>query len=268
MNLRSRIGALRRRVWSGFYRREIPLGQHGPFITFTFDDFPRSAFLVGAPLVERFGGHATFYASLGRIGTKNNLGEQFHKADLQSLVARGHEVASHTFRHSSAHKMGYREFEHDVRRGLEALRDQLGGQASSNFAYPYGEVTLTAKRGLARQLDSCRTTCPGLNGPSVDLNFLYANSLYGGIEKVEFARRLIQQNEASKTWLIFYTHDVSDDPSPYGCTPELLEEALSYATAHGSRLLSIAEVLSEFRSDDSIGRGDRRILEQGCGVRS
>lgn len=252
------------------YKRVIPLGDHGPIITFTFDDFPRSALLHGVEIIERFGGHGTFYVSAGQMGTVNNLGEQCRQADLQALFAGGHEIANHTFAHSSAQRMSFSEFEQDVLHAAQALKAQPGVSPSDNFAYPYGEVTLRAKRKLSGQLDSCRSTCTGLNGPYIDLNLLRANSLYGDLNDAASAKRLITENVARRSWVIFYTHDVTAKPSPFGCTPELLQEAVSYAAKCGNRILSVEEVLSELSSGGRIDATRRRhdTLSQDCRIRS
>jgi peptidoglycan/xylan/chitin deacetylase (PgdA/CDA1 family) len=217
----------------------------GPIITFTFDDFPRSALTLGGAIVEQFGGRATYYVAMGLKETINELGEQFCSADLHSLVERGHEVAGHSFSHLSARRSLVGEFMADVDHGQEAIRESITANASSNFAYPYGEVTLPVKRKLGPRMDSCRGTCCGFNGPDVDLNLLRANSLHGGIDQAEGARRLITENEKRRTWLIFYTHDVSSNPSPFGCTPELLEEVVSFAVERHSRIATVAEVVAE-----------------------
>ena len=99
MSLRSRMGDLRRKVLSGCHRRLVPLGPHGPIITFSFDDFPRTALTIGADIVERVGGRATYYVAMSLMNTTNNLGDQFCAEDLVSVVKRGHEMASHTFSH-------------------------------------------------------------------------------------------------------------------------------------------------------------------------
>jgi peptidoglycan/xylan/chitin deacetylase (PgdA/CDA1 family) len=270
MGLRSRIGAVRRGIWSALYKRVIPLGEHGPITSFTFDDFPRSALTQGAGIIERFGGHATFYVSVGQMGTVNSLGEQFHQPDLRTLLERGHEIANHTFAHSSAQRIPFSEFERDVRHGEEALRTQLGVSRSDNFAYPYGEVTLRAKRQLPACVGSCRSTCGGLNGPSIDLNLLRANALYGDLKAAAVAEDLIRENEARRSWLIFYTHDVRAKPSPFGCTPGLLEQVVSYAAEWGNRILSVEEVLSELSSGRRINSPlhQHNTLSQDCSTRS
>jgi hypothetical protein len=94
-------------------------------------------------------------------------------------------------------------------------------------------------------MKSSRGTVPGFNGPEVDLNLLRANPLYGDADHSESAKKLILENIESRSWLIFYSHDVSKNPSPFGCTPALLEEAVSFAADRGSRIMTVAEVVSE-----------------------
>jgi peptidoglycan/xylan/chitin deacetylase (PgdA/CDA1 family) len=245
MSLRSGIAKVRPHIWSSFYRRTIPLGNLGPIVTFTFDDFPRSALTVGGAIVERFGGRATYYVAMGLMGKSNNLGEQFRPTDLSCLVERGHEVASHTFGHLSARKTPVDAFLRDVDHCEEEIRRSIPLSASGNFAYPYGEVTLAAKKMLGPRMKSCRGTCGGFNGPDVDLNLLRANRLYGGSDQSEAAKQLIVENERRRSWLIFYSHDVASTPSRFGCTPDLLEDVVSSAAGRGARIMTVAEVLSE-----------------------
>ena len=57
-------------------------------------------------------------------------------------------------------------------------------------------------------------------------------------------RKLILDNERKKSWLIFYSHDVQDTPSRFGCTPALLEFAVSCALQTATRILTVAEVVA------------------------
>lgn len=253
LNLRSRIGAVRRYLWCSCYSRVIPLGNRGPIVTFSFDDFPRNALTNGGPIIERYGGRATYYVAMGLIDKNNNLGEQFRTADLSSLIERGHEVANHTFSHLSAQKAPFQMFKRDVDHGEQALRESIAIGPSNNFAYPYGEVTLSAKKHLGPQMLSCRGTCSGFNGPQVDLNLLHANSLYGGMDAADTAKELILENESRKTWLIFYSHDVTDKPSRFGCTPALLEAVVSFAAERGAKIMRVADVVAELYSTNQIG---------------
>ena len=252
-NLRSRIGAVRRYLWCSRYSRVMPLGNRGPIVSFSFDDFPRSALTKGASIIERYGGRATYYVAMGLMDKNNNLGEQFGSADLSSLIERGHEVGNHTYRHLSAQETPFYMFKQDVDRCEQALRESTTIGSSKNFAYPYGEVTLRAKKHLGPQMLSCRGTCSGFNGPQVDLNLLRANSLYGGMEAAETARQLILENENRKSWLIFCSHDVADKPSSFGCTPALLEAIVSFAAGRGTKMMRIGDVVTELYSPSQIG---------------
>jgi len=245
MTLRNRLGDIRRQLWCTFNRRIVTFGQRGPIVSFTFDDFPRSAYLTAAPILESYGARATYYASMALMNTVNKLGEQFHVDDLFSLMERGHEIGTHTFSHISARTVNSGAFARDVERGEQAIHTTTGCPTSGDFAYPYGAVTLATKRRLGRLLRSSRGTCRGLNGPQVDLNLLRANPLYGDISTLESAKRLIHNCEKQNSWLIFYSHDVTKNPSPYGCTPELLEAVCSFATGRRVRFLTIDATLSE-----------------------
>lgn len=243
MTLRSQLGKIRSSILSTLYQRPATLGDLGPIVTFTFDDFPQSAFTVGGKILESHDARATYYVARGLMDSENALGRQFSRDDLTSLVERGHEVAIHGFDHLSARKTGVDEFIADVHRCETTLRECVSTGVTSNFAYPYGHATLSAKRRLGPLMSSSRGTIPGFNGPEVDLNLLRANFLYGGADQFERAKQLIQKNVESKSWLIFYSHDVADQPSQYGCTPELLQQTLCYAVEQGTKVMTVADVV-------------------------
>jgi len=179
------------------------------------------------------------------MNTVNELGEQFRRSDLEMLSDDGHELASHTFSHVSCRSVSDGQFADEVDRGRKAIQEITGQSDSGNFAFPFGEFTLRARKNLSSRLVSCRSIRNGLNGPEIDLSLLRANSLYGDDDKIEAAWQLIHQNEKQKGWLIFYTHDVRPNPSRFGCTPSLLESVVSFASRSGARIMTVAEVLAE-----------------------
>lgn len=229
---------------SSLYRRTVPLGVCGPIVSFTFDDFPRTAYSAGGSILERFGARGTYYTAFGLMNTEDEVGDQFRAADVDSLLEQGHELASHTFSHISARAVSCATFCKDVKRGLDAV-EQASGVEASNFAYPFGHMTIQAKRALGTSLTSARSIVPGFNGPEIDLNMLRANSLYGHLEGAREVDELVAENARRKTWLIFYTHDVRPKPSAFGCTPALMELAVSCAVRSGCRILTVREALLE-----------------------
>jgi peptidoglycan/xylan/chitin deacetylase (PgdA/CDA1 family) len=244
MMLRSKVASARRRLLSSLHRRLVPIGDRGPIVSFSFDDFPRTAYAIGGRILKTFGARGTYYAAVGLMGTRNELGEQFCKDDLLALIDDGHELGSHTFSHVSCRSTSGNAFAKEVEEGQRAI-EELTGTNPDNFAFPFGDVTLSAKRTISAKRASCRGIWQGLNGPDIDLNLLRANSLYGDSSQCDQIRRLIKENERQKGWIIFYTHDVRPNPSRFGCTPALLEYAVSLASEGGARILTVGEAVSE-----------------------
>ena len=71
-----------------------------------------------------------------------------------------------------------------------------------------------------------------------------ANQLYS--DSIPFSRvaDLIARHVRPGRWLIFYTHDVRDTPSPYGCTPRYFEDAVRIAVDSGARIVTVADALA------------------------
>jgi peptidoglycan/xylan/chitin deacetylase (PgdA/CDA1 family) len=218
----------------------------GPFVSFSFDDFPRTALSTGGDILGSHGIRGTYYVAMGLTGTLNEQGEHFRLEDLHQALQDGHELGSHTFSHPSSRKVSLSAFQDNVRKGQQALREIVNSRATEHFAYPFGEATLAAKRAVGSEMLSCRGIYPGVNGPDVDLNLLNANLLYGGIENIGEVEQLVRENARQKGWLIFYTHDVCRNPSPYGCTPELLQAASRLASQH-AKALPVGEVIRAFK---------------------
>jgi peptidoglycan/xylan/chitin deacetylase (PgdA/CDA1 family) len=245
MIFRSQLGAVRSGILSSLCRRVALFPESEPIISFTFDDFPRTALAAGGTILEAFGACGTYYTAASLMNGSSEIGDHFTADDLSAVLRRGHEIGNHTFSHSSSRSLSSRAFCADVEKGKQAL-EKLADHSADNFCYPYGHVTLGTKRALSSHVTSARGTYTGFNGPDVDLNLLRANRLYGDMNQAPRLHALILENVQRKTWLIFYTHDVRPQPSPYGCTPALFESVVSCAARSGSRLLTIQQALGQF----------------------
>src|SRR5437660_739930 len=82
-----------------FFTRPFAIKTQVPFISFTFDDFPRSALQTGGAILKRFGLAGTYYASLGLMGKQAPTGTMFLPEDLSIVLEQGHELGCHTFDH-------------------------------------------------------------------------------------------------------------------------------------------------------------------------
>jgi hypothetical protein len=65
---------------------------------------------------------------------------------------------------------------------------------------------------------------------------------------------LIDRNRQARGWLVLSTHDVSDTPTPYGCTPDLFERVVRWAADSGARILPVAAALTTLRDPASPAR--------------
>jgi len=215
----------------------------GGVVSFTFDDFPRSAWLSGGAILEEFNARGTYYAAMGLAGTLGGLGPMFELDDLHAAHARGHEIACHTFSHRDCCSAAPADIAAEIERNATALAPLLGGGECDNFAYPFGGVSLAAKRALAGRFASCRGTGRGLNRGGVDLADLFSISIYARDFDRDRLCQLIDDAHAENGWLIFYTHDVAAEPSPFGCTPAQFRSIVAYAAENAS-VLPVREVLT------------------------
>ena len=238
-------GRLRKAVLTSLHRRLTVIQPVTPLVSFTFDDFPRSALRIAGRILRRYEARGTYYASPGLSRKVNEQGEHFEIDDLHSLLAEGHELGSHTYGHISCRSVTTDFYLADVIKANSYLREVTGMNSPVSFAYPFGHVTLSVKRGIAGLLSSCRSTFGGLNHRRIDLNLLRANKLYSASTDLEVARELIRKNKELRGWLIFYTHDVCDNPSPYGCTPQFFEQIVKLAAESGARILTVGAALEK-----------------------
>jgi peptidoglycan/xylan/chitin deacetylase (PgdA/CDA1 family) len=239
--------ALRARVSNRLARHfsAVPfeLPNTGPMVSFTFDDVPKSAATVGAPILEEYDGRGTFYVSGSLVDQKDDHWAEISAGDIVGLHRRGHEVACHTFSHLRATDLDAAEMAEEIdknRRYLLALDSSIKVE---NFAYPYGQGSLPRKRQLSKAFRSSRGIVPGVNSGTVDLHYLRAMPLIERDIERDAVDRAFDEAVASNGWLIFYSHDVEAAPSPYGCSPALLRHALDAASRRNIPIVSVAEAL-------------------------
>jgi peptidoglycan/xylan/chitin deacetylase (PgdA/CDA1 family) len=214
-----------------------------PMVSFTFDDVPKSAATVGAAILEAHDVRGTFYVIGSQVGTSSPLWDMVDGEDVVGLHRRGHEIACHTFSHKRACDLDAETLNAEIARNQEFLRTLDPSILIENFAYPFGYGSFVRKRQLKTVFKSCRSIVPGVNSGTVDLQFLRAMPLIDRRIDREGIGRALDEARIRNGWLIFYTHDVADKPSPYGCSPALLNAALEAASRRKIPVLNMAEAL-------------------------
>jgi peptidoglycan/xylan/chitin deacetylase (PgdA/CDA1 family) len=220
-----------------------------PFVSFTFDDFPRSALYVGGEILTRYGLRGTYYASLGLMGTDAPSGTIFVFDDIIKLLAQGHELGCHTFDHCHSWKTSPKIFEDSIIKNMHALHGLVPGATFRTFSYPVVGPRPYTKWRTGRYFHCCRGGGQTFNEGSVDLNLLKAYFLEKSRDNPRLIKKVIDQNLCAHGWLIFATHDVSNNPSPYGCTPSFFEDIVKYSLDSGARILPVADVLESVQKN-------------------
>lgn len=207
-----------------------------PVVTFTFDDFPKSA-LNGADIVEKHGGRAGFYACTSFLGQRSPLmGEMFDAATLAELRERRHEVGAHTHHHHDCARQRLEKVERDIGENLVALAEAGHDETVSAFAFPYGETTYAAKRWIGDVFTTGRGVLAGVNSGEVDRSQLRAVELGASAMHRRRAIAALDLALAQKGWLFFFTHDVGANPTTYGAPSDLIDELAARAVDAGAVL--------------------------------
>jgi peptidoglycan/xylan/chitin deacetylase (PgdA/CDA1 family) len=214
-----------------------------PMVSFTFDDLPKSAVTMGAELLEAHGARGTFYVSGSLVGLETTDWAAGDAEDVLSLHRRGHEIGCHTFSHLRACDLDEAAMTKEIARNRDYFHALDPSMRIDSFAYPFGYGSLARKYQLKNEFQTSRSIVPGVNAGSVDLQFLRAMPLIDREMDRDGIDRAFDEAQTNNGWLIFYGHDVIDRPSPYGCTPGLLEHALETARERNVPALTMAEAM-------------------------
>ena len=237
------------------FKRPFVINSQVPLISFTFDDFPRSALLTGGAILKRFGLSGTYYASFGLMGKKASTDLMFLAEDIAAVLEQGHELGCHTFAHCHSWETRATVFERSVVENGLVLDRLFPGAKFRTLAYPISPPRPETKRSIARHFACCRGGGQTFNVGTADLSHLSAYFMEQSRDAPEMLRNVIEQNRGARGWLIFATHDICKDPTPFGCTPEFFESIVRCAVDSGATILPVIRALEMLRASDSRSRG-------------
>jgi peptidoglycan/xylan/chitin deacetylase (PgdA/CDA1 family) len=216
----------------------------GPIVSFTFDDIPATA-LRGADLLESADARGTFYISAGLIGMAGIQGRHANQQEVSELCGRGHEIGCHTYSHAAAASCSKSEFGAELDRNRDFLADVVG-VAPKSFAFPFGSVSTATKYAARARYSSCRTTRPHVQTTAFDAAGLGGFPVYSDPENLRACDEVIEKNANGKSWVILYTHDVEQVPSPYGCKPDQLRHLIQRCKALEYTFLTVGDVIKKY----------------------
>lgn len=237
------IGKGSRFLARNFATKKLPMRNNRPMVSFTFDDVPVSACNVGTSILEQHDARGTFYIAGAGCGKTGPVGLLASIEQIRTVWLRGHEIGCQTYLHSAVSRLGRSELEMECLRNQSTLKMIDEKIEVRNFAYPYGDLSFGARRYLEMQYDSCRSVDHGINYRAADLGSLKSWALESSsIDRKKIAT-LIADTIRTRGWLIFVSHDVTDQPSKYGVDPELLAFAVQVGRQSGCQLVTVDEAL-------------------------
>ena len=220
------------------------LTRRQPLVSFTFDDVPDSACTQGAGLIEEQGHRGTFYIAPGICGQVEARWRAATREQVADLPRRGHEIDCHTYSHLPVQQLSARALAEDDDRCRAALHEICDGIALRSFAYPFGIAGLARKLQMQGRYESCRGIHVGTDRGLIDLGLLRVRELYDSSTSAAGVDTLLDDLQRRGGWLIFYSHDVAQTPSPIGCSPGLLEYALRAVTNRGIACMTVGDAVS------------------------
>lgn len=234
--------AWQRRAATWFGRRLIDVNLSVPIVSFTFDDFPASALTTGGSILESNGQRGTYYTALGLAGRTIETGQMFKPEDIAALLTRGHELGCHTYDHCPAWETPPGRFEASVEKNRRAVSQCA--QCMQTLSYPISYPRPATKRRMERRFKACRGGGQSFNRGATDLNYLRSTFIEQWRDTPARLHALIDANAQNCGWLIFSTHDISENPTRYGCSPQLFADLLARTLASGAKILPVSEALA------------------------
>jgi len=224
-------------------RRVLKPRLERPIVSFSFDDCPKSVIENAIKPFEQENWRSTIYIAMGLCGTTNHLGLHMNKHDVIALHKNGHEIADHTFNHIDAVQHSTATVLADIEKNQNSLSD-LGLPKSKTFAYPYGQVTAELKSILSAMFKGSRGIRSREHHEDIDLNQIRSNRIYAGAD-FEKVMGQISRISDKPGWLPIFTHDVRDNPSKFGCTPEQMLSVIEAVKQSGAQVLTMADAIEK-----------------------
>jgi len=229
------------------FQRRLAMQNARPLISFTFDDFPRSAWRTGGAILNKYGVRGSYYAALGLMGQETPTGPMFLPEDIGPMLEQGHELGCHTYDHLDSWTTPTSVFEQSLLKNRTALKAICPKAEFLSLSFPISPPRPTTKRMAGRMFSCSRGGGQIHNEQVADLNSLRAYFLEKSGGRIENVTTLIDRCCQSSGWLILATHDVCENHTAFGCRPDFFEAIVRYAVNSPAQVLIVSESLQALR---------------------
>jgi peptidoglycan/xylan/chitin deacetylase (PgdA/CDA1 family) len=239
--------SLNRTVAQNLHQNRCTVAFPKSVVSFTFDDFQQSTLQAVLPLFKREQIKGTFYTALGLENHYDAvLGQHFRAADIHRLIENEQEIGAHTFSHLNLAQSRSSDILADLAQEQSTFKANWGIQPA-HFAYPFGAFNVKSKGICSQNFCTSRSTLSGINGANTDLNLLKANKIYSHLDNLDQIIALLQHAKSAGAWVIFYTHDIQENPSQYGTTPAFFQSVLSAVQSMDFDIKSVGAVYASLK---------------------
>ncbi len=209
----------------------------GSFIIFTFDDGHFSDHEVVYPLFEE-----------RRIQGVSYINPDFQDREVEGYMSweqvkelddAGWDIECHTYSHPDLTDLS----EVDILREMHQVDNAFlanGLVPPEHHAYPYGAWNEDVQRIVGEARGTLRTTQEGINTYPFDLSELKSPCL---CYEMEVLKGYVDEVVSEGGLLIFYTHDVQENPWNWGIETNKLVEIVDYALDREVEIITLSELM-------------------------
>ena len=208
-------------------------------VALCIDDIPNSTFdyfgNIKVPL--------TLFVSGGLNGKISYKKEMFNITDLldfrdnrQSL-----EIGCHTYSHNDINTCSNAEFLKDCSKNRDFLKEYMDIN-ETGFSFPRGRWSFILLLRLAKNYQYLRTTRNFILNRICFRYFLPGIPLYSSSVK-QLCEKIALNHSVNNAWLIIYTHDICENPSQFGATPEEFMKVIFSLRESGFEFVTLNEML-------------------------
>lgn len=232
----------------------VPASAANPFdqgmVTITLDDGWATQYTKARPALNARNIDATY--ALVTNALAQGWGGYMTTAQVQTLVAEGNDIASHTLTHPDLTTLSAAQLTSELQDSQAWLMSNLGLPAVPNFVVPYGRYDSTVQGAIRQSYASSRTVNAGRNFRDTLVYELRGNDVHRAVT-VSTVRGWIDQAIAEKSWLILVFHEFVDGTPTRDTEYRTANFAaiLDYVRTRGARTVTLAEgvAMMEGRTD-------------------
>lgn len=226
-----------------------------PIITVSFDDGWESVYTKGLPVLQKNGIRTTQYV----ITDVYNNPSYMSIAQLKSMQASGHEIASHTISHPDLTQLDDKQLMRELVESQSSLEKQFG--PIKDFTSPYGAYNAHTLSLIGKYYRSQKNAegDPAAN----ELEAINIRSSFNPLNIKSYSVRnnttlydltkLIKSAQANNGWLILTYHQIDYSGETFSVNPDEFASQMALLFNTNTRSATIGQVMDAWQANTEKG---------------